>query len=132
MGTAIGVSHDRALPIHPPINDLEVVITTPSGEINGSCLQVNATINNTGNQDMNNITVQMNYSSRHIWTIVQNGAVPDNITVGNSIIQTWNVSTNTGNNEALFWITVSGTGNSSWINPFEYQTRSNKISITRC
>ncbi|MBE9491583.1 MAG: hypothetical protein IMY70_01750 [Bacteroidetes bacterium] len=132
MGTAIGVSLDRALPIHSPINDVEVVITTPSGVMDGSCLQVNATINNTGNQDMNNITVQMNYSSKYNWEIEPLDAVPDNIKVGNSIIQTWNVSTNTGNNEALFWITVSGTGNSSWINPFEYQTRSNKIRITRC
>jgi hypothetical protein len=122
-GTVIGISNEKALPVHSPDYTLEPVITT-SGEISEDYVVINATINNTGNQDMNNVNARLDVSDDAIHPAVQ---PVGNIPAGSSSNTFWNVSTH--NQYTEFIVTVNGTGNSSWVNPTQFQGRSNKIWI---
>jgi len=132
-GTSIKISSEKVLPVNPPVNSLSVVITTPLKTINNSNTHnISVTINNTGNQNINQVYARMDCFSNETWNI-SSPVVIGNIPAGSSETRCWNVSTNIPNNEALFTVTVNGSvngsGNSYWINPPKYQTRSNQISI---
>lgn len=129
-GTSIKISSEKVLPVNPPVNSLSVVITTPLKTINNPDTHINVTINNTGNQNINQVYARMDCFSNETWNISSPVVIGD-ITAGSIVTRCWNVSTNKRNNTALFTVTVNGSGNSRWINPPKYQTRSNQISITR-
>jgi hypothetical protein len=72
----------------------------------------------------------MDYFSKNIWNINPSGPVViANIPAGCSETRCWNVTTSASNSEALFTVTVAGSGSSSLISAPQYQTRSNQISI---
>ena len=132
-GTGIKISSEKVLPVNPPVNSLSAVITTPSQNIQSNIL-INVTINNTGNSDFSQVQARMDYFSNKTWDMnISSPVVIGNIPAGSNVTRCWNVSTNIPNNEALFTVTVNGSvngsGNSYWINPPKYQTRSNQISI---
>jgi hypothetical protein len=129
-GTNIQISSRRVAPINPPVNSLSAVITTPSQTINQSHILINVTISNTGNRDFSQVQARMDYFSKNIWKINPSSPVViANIPAGCSETRCWDVTTNVSNSEALFTVTVAGSGPSSLISAPQYQTRSNQISI---
>ncbi|MFV9631128.1 MAG: hypothetical protein ACNYWM_08700 [Methanosarcinales archaeon] len=128
-GTSIQISSEKVLPVNPSVNSLSAVITTPSQSIQSN-ISINVTISNTGNSDFSQVQARMDCFSNETWNI-SSPVVIGSITAGSNVTRCWNVSTNKGNNTALFTVTVNGSGNSCWINPPKYQTRSNQISITK-
>jgi len=132
-GTNILISSQRVLPVNPPVNSLSAEITTPSQTINQPYIPIYVTINNTGTCNFSSVQARMDYFSKNIWNMnLSNPVVIGSIAAGSSETRCWNVSTNILNNEALFTVTVSGSGPSSMINEPQYQIRSNQIKITRC
>ncbi|KAF5426583.1 hypothetical protein C5S42_07190 [Candidatus Methanomarinus sp.] len=129
-GTRIKISSEKVLPVNPPVNSLSVVITTPLKTINIPNTHINVTINNTGNQNINRVYARM--VCNKTWNMDPlNPLSFGDISAGSSKTKRWNLSTNMSNNRTLFTVTVNGSGNSRWINPPKYQTRSNQINITR-
>jgi len=130
-GTGIKISSEKVLPVNPPVNFLSTVITTPSQNIAQPNILINVTINNTGNQNFSHVKARLDYFSDYIWNMSLSVHDIGDIPAGSNETRCWNVSTNVLNNEALFTVTVNGSGTSSLINPPQYQTRSNQISIIR-
>lgn len=131
-GTSVQISSEKVLPVNPPVNSLSAVITTPSQNITQSNILINVTISNTGNSNFSQVQARMDCFSNETWNMnISSPVVIGNILAGSNETRCWDVSTNKGNNTALFTVTVNGSGNSRWINPPKYQTRSNQISITR-
>ncbi len=129
-GTSIKISSEKVLPVNPPVNSLSAVITTPSPIIN-NFTHINVTINNTGDQDFIQVNVRLDCFSNHIWNMTPSVPYIVDIPAGNNNTMYWNVSTSESSNQAFFTVTVNGSlRNSSLINPPQYQTRSNQISIT--
>lgn len=130
-GTSIKISSEKVLPVNLPVNSLSTMITTPSQNIAQPNILINVTINNTGNQNFSHVKARLDYFSDHTWIINNSVRQIGDIPAGSSETRCWNVSTNVLNNEALFTVTVNGSGPSSLIKPPKYQTRSNQISIIR-
>lgn len=132
FGTVIKISQGKALPVNRPEYSLTTVINTPSGTINQSNLQINATITNNGNQNMSNVTARLDYFSDKNFSITPKAAKTiGDLPVGSIDMVNWTVSPFLSFDNALFTVTVEGTGKSSWIHPTKYQVRSNKIDVVR-
>jgi len=131
FGTVIKISQGKAIPVNRPEYSLTAVINTPSGTIQQSDLQLNATITNNGNQNMSNVIARLDYFSYNNFSIQGANWTIGDMATGNISVVNWTVSPFSSLNEAEFTVTVKGTGTSSWIHPMQYQVRSNKIWVVR-
>lgn len=129
FGTVIKISQGKAIPVNRPEYSLTAVINTPSGTIQQSDLQLNATITNNGNQNMSNVIARLDYFSYNNFSIQGANWTIGDMATGNISVVNWTVSPFSSLNEAEFTVTVKGTGTSSWIHPMQYQVRSNKIWV---
>lgn len=131
FGTVIKISQGKALPVNRPEYSLTAVINTPSGTIQQSDLQLNATITNNGNQNMSNVIARLDYFSYNNFSIQGANWTIGDMATGNISVVNWTVSPFSSLNDAEFTVTVEGTGTSSWIHPMQYQVRSNKIWVVK-
>ena len=129
FGTVIKISQGKAIPVNRPEYSLTAVINTPSGTIQQSDLQLNATITNNGNQNMSNVIARLDYFSYNNFSIQGANWTIGDMATGNISVVNWTVSSFSSLNDAEFTVTVEGTGTSSWIHPMQYQVRSNKIWV---